>query len=93
MKPFRLQSIKDLEPFVLDQKRTGVKQETIDWHIAYYLEHGKFIGPLLLEVGGPCCKRLQLDAYLIDGNHRFHAAQALGLDTVEVKVLSAAPTS
>ena len=52
------------------------------------MEHGEFMGPLLLEVGGPRCKRKNLEAYLIDGNHRFHAAKALDLDTVEVEVLN-----
>jgi hypothetical protein len=83
MKQLRPRLIKDLEPFVLDPKRT-VEQERVDWHIAYYLEHGKFIGPLALEIGGPRCERLQLDAYLVDGNHRFQAAKALALETVEV---------
>ena len=77
--------VEDLEPF---STQTQIRPETVVFHMEWYIEHGEFNGPLLLEVGGPRCKRKNLEAYLIDGNHRFHAAKALGLDTVEVKVLN-----
>jgi hypothetical protein len=88
MKSLRLLSIKDLEPSVIDLIRSGVSRESIEWHKAYYLEHGEFIGEFLLEVGGPRCERLGVDAHLLNGNNRFWAAKELELDTVEVKVLN-----
>lgn len=82
--------VKDLKPF---STQLQIRPETVVFHMEWYIEHGEFNDPLLLEVGGPRCKRKNLEAYLIDGNHRLHAARALGLDTVEVKILNLGLTS
>jgi len=77
-------NLTEIEPHAHQQ---WIRPEKVQWHIAYYLEHGEFNGPLQLEIGGPRCKRMNLDALLIDGNHRFQAAKALGLEKVLVKQL------
>jgi len=51
------------------------------------MEHGEFIGPLILEVGGERCERRNIEALLIDGNHRLYAARELGLESVLVKIV------
>lgn len=83
--PCSQRRLTEIEPFAT---QTLIVPEKVVFHMEWYMEHGEFMGPLLLEVGGPRCKRKNLEAYLIDGNHRFHAAKALDLDTVEVEVLN-----
>ncbi len=76
--------VKDLELFAAQQReRSG----SIEFHTEYYKEHGEFIMPLTLEIGGERCKRMNIEALLVDGNHRLQAAKALGLDRVPVKQL------
>lgn len=82
--------LKEVEPFATQLQ---IRPETVVFHMEWYIEHGEFIRPLRLEVGGPRCKRKSLEAYLIDGNHRFRAAQALELETVEVEVVNLGLTS
>lgn len=77
-------TIKEIEPHA---HQDYIVPESVEWHKAYYLEHGEFIEPLILEIGGPRCLRKNITALLIDGNHRFHAAKALGLEKVLVKHL------
>ncbi len=83
-KQTRLQSLKDIEPFLAVQE---IRPETVEWHIEYYKEHGEFIMPLTLEIAGRRCERMNIEALLVDGNHRLHAAKALGLTEVLVMQL------
>ena len=75
--------VEDLEPFATQRR---IVPEKVMFHMEWYMEHGEFIGPLILEVGGERCERTNVEALLIDGNHRFRAAQALDLETVLVEI-------
>lgn len=81
----RTMALTDIEPYATQRNE---KPEKIQFHMEWYTIHGEFIRPLVLEVGGRRCERKKQAALLLEGNHRFRAAQALGLETVAVTVVN-----
>ena len=77
-----------LEPFAVDQlKRHGEKARANVDLLKEQIKKDGIKQPLRLECSGPRIKRMNVDALLIEGNHRLIAARELGMQRVPVTIV------
>jgi len=75
--------IEFLEPFAVDRSED---RDTIDW-LKEQIKKDGIKQPLRLECSGPRIERMNVDALLIEGNHRLIAARELGMKRVPVTIV------
>lgn len=74
-----------LEQFAVD-KSEEEDRATIDW-LKEQIKKDGIKSSLRLECSGPRIKRMNVDALLIEGNHRLIAARELGMKRVPVTIV------
>jgi len=74
-----------LEPFAVATSEEK-DRATIDW-LKEQIKKDGIKKPLRLECSGPRLERMNVDALLIDGNHRLIAARELGMKRVPVTIV------
>jgi hypothetical protein len=72
-----------LEKFAVDKSED---RDTIDW-LKEQIKKDGIKSSLRLECSGPRIKRMNVDALLIEGNHRLIAARELGMQRVPVTIV------
>jgi len=76
-----------LEQFAVNKLEYDEKDlATIDW-LKEQIQKDGIKNPLRLECSGPRIKRRNVDALLIEGNHRLIAARELGMKRVPVTIV------
>lgn len=69
---YATQKMRPADRVIIDSLKESIRVEGI-------------LEPLLLECQGPRIERMNVDAFLIDGNHRLIAAKELGMKHVPVR--------
>jgi len=80
-----------LEQFAVDKLETHApstekSRANVDW-LKEQIKKDGIKKPLRLECSGPRLERMNVDALLIDGNHRLIAARELGMQRVPVTIV------
>ncbi len=80
-----------LEQFAVDKLKEQApdiekSRANVDW-LKEQIRKDGIKKPLRLECSGPRLKRMNVDALLIDGNHRLIAARELGMKRVPVTIV------
>ena len=83
--------IEFLEPFAVDKLEeqspsTERSRANVDW-LKEQIKKDGIKKPLRLECSGQRLERMNVDALLIDGNHRLIAARELGMKRVPVTIV------
>jgi len=76
-----------LEKFAVDKKEYGEEARANVDLLKKQIKKDGIKEPLRLECSGPRLERMNVDALLIEGNHRLIAARELGMQRVPVTIV------